>query len=205
MKIIADDGSEYVPISRNQAWELICKLMPRGKSGAKPGPRTYGHHTITTPTGRFRAAFRKDGKKVHGPCRATQEEATEDFRRMMAGKELEPSTIGMGTEAHREVCRQRHLAWVERARAAAPDGQIHLAPPTCGKCGQVGHRAHCCPAAGWVKKTYERKTDRPYVKRSPAKRTRKSKVCSFCGGAGHIAKSCKQRLEAIAERFRSDA
>lgn len=190
MKIVADDGTEYEVRSANQGYELLRKLIP-------PVPKS-GHRPWATYVEKYRDGFRsrrvEQDSEVLGPKRATREEARADHDRMMVRTPLAPPTMGRGSEHSRENHRLAALARHAALKAASPDGHVRLAPPTCHHCQQQGHKSNQCPAKGWAKKTYVRKTGKP--------RPHKPHVCKFCGGGGHIVRTCPKRKAVLMQRFR---
>lgn len=197
MKIIEDDGvtEHEVPKTREAAIELIRRLVPDARLGRKEG-----HHVERLQSGGFRYKYVDRGEAHFGPSRATFDEAAEDYVRLLAGDPLAPVTVGQGSPQHRERQREAHRKWYEAVKAAAADGKVHLKPPTCSGCQEVGHKVNYCPQRGWKRATKVGKPRAPKVARPPAPTP--ALACTFCSGTGHTATSCAKRRHVLAERAR---
>jgi hypothetical protein len=173
VKIIADDGTEYVPKTRTEAIAIARMLAPDTRFGVKEG-----HHVAKSKQGFFGHVI---ALKWRGPLRHSHEEAAEDSRRHLAGEELAP-VVRRHDPAIYAAAKVKALATM---RARSPDGKVHIGPPRCSGCGEVGHKQNHCPAAGWTRKTYVRKAQL------------NGQGCAFCRKLGHKAPTCPKRKAAL--------
>jgi hypothetical protein len=137
MKIVADDGTEHEPRTRTAAHALISRLMADARHSPLPRP---GHHIEKLwRSDLFRFKIIRAKKETVGPSRPTREEAAEDFRRYLAGEMPLPNS----PERRKRYSDARKRSYAAQ-KAASPDGEVHLAPPTCSFCGETGHRSNHC-------------------------------------------------------------
>lgn len=140
MKLIDEAGNEHEFANRTTGYALIKSLTPDHRNGVRPGD-----HVEETNGGAYRYKFQRDRKVYYGPSRGTEDEAKEDFRRVLAGDPLAPLTPKRASEeAQRKATVGRGKTYAAK-KAASPDGAVHIGAPTCGFCKVTGHRASYCP------------------------------------------------------------